>query len=46
MQLNDISAMMRSFATPGRPVYSREFLSFWKSLNDDEKKYYATASLV
>lgn len=42
---NTVSQLKEFFSTPEKPCASREMMDFWKSLSDEDKKYYQAADL-
>jgi len=42
---NTVMQLKQFFATPDKPVSTKEMMEFWKSLTDDEKAYYTAAAI-
>jgi hypothetical protein len=45
MAENSVKELKDYFATDDKPIGASEFMTFWKSLDDEEKDYYKTADL-
>lgn len=45
-QENTVKELKEFFSTPDKPVTAPEFMSFWKSCDDEDKAYYKSADLT
>lgn len=43
---NTVKELKEFFSTPERPVSAKEMMDFWKSMSEEERKYYLEAELV
>lgn len=44
-EINGTKELIAFFSIPEHPVTASEFMSFWKSLTDEQKDYYRNAKI-